>query len=197
MTCRKYFRWQWLRLLRLLGSNAAADSIRRQLEAVAEINTAQGEVSSVARRPRLPSTALASGHEGRSDGAEEGMLEEGGAGTVDAGVMALSRKVSEAVSIKALLEKNTDEVENLLRALDGSYVKPGVGGEKLRIDRCVALSSLVVRRSFRRRYEGSRDPSSCPSAPEMTAVFMERAAEDGASSFEQVTAGGRGGEVVD
>ncbi|CAN0465820.1 unnamed protein product, partial [Hapterophycus canaliculatus] len=41
----------------------------------------------------------------------------------------LSRRVAEAVDIKGLLEQNTDEVRNLIRALDGSYIKPGVGGE--------------------------------------------------------------------
>lgn len=47
----------------------------------------------------------------------------------DGGVLALSRRVSEAVEIKGLLERNTDEVESLIKALEGSYVKPGVGGE--------------------------------------------------------------------
>lgn len=47
----------------------------------------------------------------------------------DGGMMALSRRVSEAVEIKGLLERNTDEVESLVKALEGSYVKPGVGGE--------------------------------------------------------------------
>lgn len=51
----------------------------------------------------------------------------GGAG--DGGVLGLSRRVADAVDIKTLLEQNTDEVDNLLRALEGSYVKPGVGGE--------------------------------------------------------------------
>lgn len=47
----------------------------------------------------------------------------------DGGVLALSRRVSEAVEIKGLLERNTDEVDSLMKALEGSYVKPGVGGE--------------------------------------------------------------------
>ena len=57
--------------------------------------------------------------------------QDGGQALVgDGGVLGLSRRVAEAVEIKALLEQNTDEVANLVRALDGSYVKPGVGGER-------------------------------------------------------------------
>lgn len=57
---------------------------------------------------------------------DEGVFEEG---VRAVNVMELSRKVAEAVEIKGLLELNSEEVDNLLKALKGSYVKPGVGGE--------------------------------------------------------------------
>lgn len=64
-----------------------------------------------------------------SDALSEG---SGDSGDVDGDILGLSKRVAEAVAIKDLLEMNTDEVDNLLRALDGSYVKPGVGGEGLK-----------------------------------------------------------------
>lgn len=61
-------------------------------------------------------------HEPASGGQGAGM------GMGEGGVFGLSKRVAEAMEIKALLSQNTDEVDNLVRALDGSYVKPGVGG---------------------------------------------------------------------
>lgn len=74
--------------------------------------------------------------EGGGGGDERGVgggkgVSEGRGVAVAVGIGAgleMSKKVAEAMAIKGLLEQNTDEVTNLLRALDGSYVKPGVGG---------------------------------------------------------------------
>ncbi|CAM9821865.1 unnamed protein product [Ectocarpus sp. 6 AP-2014] len=70
------------------------------------------------------------GESAASVSAAEAAESEGVAG--EGGVFGLSRRVSEALDIKGLLEQNTDEVDNLLRALEGSYIKPGVGGDLLR-----------------------------------------------------------------
>lgn len=70
------------------------------------------------RHASLPLSAPAGSDDARSGGVGDG------------GALGLSRRVAEAADIKALLEQNTDEVDNLMRALEGSYVKPGVGGEE-------------------------------------------------------------------
>lgn len=77
----------------------------------------EGQEQERHHRQQQPLSASAGSDEARS----------GGVG--DRGVLGLSRRVAEAVDIKALLEQNTDEVDSLIRALEGSYVKPGVGGE--------------------------------------------------------------------
>ncbi|CAI5457924.1 unnamed protein product [Closterium sp. Yama58-4] len=41
-------------------------------------------------------------------------------------------RVAEAVSIRQLLARNTEELDNVLRGLDGDYVPPAVGGDLLR-----------------------------------------------------------------
>ncbi|CAI5948602.1 unnamed protein product [Closterium sp. NIES-64] len=41
-------------------------------------------------------------------------------------------RVEEAVSIRQLLARNTEELDNVLRGLDGDYVPPAVGGDLLR-----------------------------------------------------------------
>ncbi|CAM9137446.1 unnamed protein product [Ascophyllum nodosum] len=109
----EYFRWNWLKLLRLLGSEGAGDAMSRELDTMKEIERDQAGMDTVKSATVVP--------------------QDGGQALVgDGGVLGLSRRVAEAVEIKALLEQNTDEVANLVRALDGSYVKPGVGGDLLR-----------------------------------------------------------------
>lgn len=44
----------------------------------------------------------------------------------------LSKKIQEAVEIRDLLEKNTDELTNLVRGLNGEYILPAPGGDLLR-----------------------------------------------------------------
>lgn len=70
--------------------------------------------------PPLSSTSHTEGSGNAGDG--------GGGGLGEGGALGLSRRVAEAFDIKVLLEQNTDEVDNLVRALRGSYIKPGVGG---------------------------------------------------------------------
>ena len=44
----------------------------------------------------------------------------------------LRRRLEEAVSIAGLLQRNTEEVGSLLRALNGEYILPEAGGDLLR-----------------------------------------------------------------
>lgn len=102
---------------------------------MAELGTAQGETSSSSPASVSSTSLLSSSAEGQ----HEGSGQEGGVGhaadvaidDIEGGIMAISRKVAEAVTIKGLLERNTDEIDNMLRVLNGSYVKPGVGGERV------------------------------------------------------------------
>lgn len=118
----QYFRWGWLRFLRQLGSKQAADDINRELDAMNEIGRDQEGIA--------VSSSPASTHQGQNGGgvSAAGAAESEGVGG-EGGVFGLSRRVAEALDIKGLLEQNTDEVDNLLKALEGSYIKPGVGGE--------------------------------------------------------------------
>ena len=45
---------------------------------------------------------------------------------------ALEARLAEAVQIRGLLARNTEEVDGLLRALGGEYVPPEAGGDLLR-----------------------------------------------------------------
>ena len=44
----------------------------------------------------------------------------------------LEAQLSEAVSIRELLKRNTEETEGILRALNGEYILPEAGGDLLR-----------------------------------------------------------------
>eukprot|EP00903_Cladosiphon_okamuranus_P008053 g7767.t1 len=121
----EYIRWGWLRLLRQLGNKQASEAINRELDAMSEIGRDQ---NNPAGEPSPPH----GGHEALPLSALAGSDHASGGGAGDGGALGLSRRVAEAVDIKALLEQNTDEVDNLMRALEGSYVKPGVGGDLLR-----------------------------------------------------------------
>lgn len=143
---RQYFRWGWLRLLRQLGNKQAAEAINRELDAMSEIGRDQNNQQGTPTTAPMPSLSLA--HEGKQHqeqrhqrrqealpqpppSAPAGSDQAGSGGGGDSGgALGLSRRVAEAVDIKGLLEQNTDEVDNLMRALEGSYVKPGVGGEE-------------------------------------------------------------------
>ncbi|CAM9309741.1 unnamed protein product [Ectocarpus sp. 4 AP-2014] len=120
----EYFRWGWLRFLRQLGNKQAADDINKELDAMNEIGRDQQGMAVSSSRPPPP------GENSGSVSAAEAAESEVVAG--EGGVFGLSRRVAEALDIKGLLEQNTDEVDNLLRALEGSYIKPGVGGDLLR-----------------------------------------------------------------
>ncbi|CAM9815469.1 unnamed protein product, partial [Laminaria digitata] len=123
----EYFRWKWLRLLRSLGNKGAAEAIDGELDAMDEISLGQGMTA--AQVLPSPVTPVAGQSEGEM-GTEA--VVGAGTGTREGGALCLSRKVAEAFDIKSLLAMNTDEVDNLVRALEGSYVKPGVGGDLLR-----------------------------------------------------------------
>lgn len=116
MLVNQYFRWGWLKLLRQLGNKKARDAINSELDAMMEIGRDQQGATTTAST----TTTTPAGQQEHSDAGE-------------GGVLGLSRRVAEAVDIKGLLEQNTDEVHNLIRALDGSYIKPGVGGEALSV----------------------------------------------------------------
>ncbi|CAB1111031.1 unnamed protein product [Ectocarpus sp. CCAP 1310/34] len=120
----EYFRWGWLRFLRQLGNKQAADDINKELDAMNEIGRDQQGMAVSSSPPPPP------GENPASVSAAEAAESEVIAG--EGGVFGLSRRVAEALDIKGLLEQNTDEVDNLLRALEGSYIKPGVGGDLLR-----------------------------------------------------------------
>lgn len=44
----------------------------------------------------------------------------------------LEDQLSEAVSIRELLKRNTEETDGILRALNGEYILPEAGGDLLR-----------------------------------------------------------------
>lgn len=44
----------------------------------------------------------------------------------------LEQQLSEAVSIRELLKRNTEETEGIVRALNGEYILPEAGGDLLR-----------------------------------------------------------------
>lgn len=105
---------------------------------MSEIGRDQNNQEGTTPRPPPPSSLAHEGHDlhHRHDGALPSSSNPGGHGLAagsggagNGGALGLSRRVAEAMDIKALLEQNTDEVDNLMRALEGSYVKPGVGGE--------------------------------------------------------------------
>lgn len=121
----QYFRWGWLKFLRQLGSKQARDAINMELDAMKEIGREQQGPA----RNTAAATTTTTTTEGQPEHGDAGGMGEGG-------VLGLSRRVAEAVDIKGLLEQNTDEVHNLIRALDGSYIKPGVGGEAARRCSC-------------------------------------------------------------
>lgn len=54
------------------------------------------------------------------------------AGSSGAEAAALEARLVEAVQIRGLLARNTEEVDGLLRALGGEYVPPEAGGDLLR-----------------------------------------------------------------
>ena len=62
-----------------------------------------------------------------------GCLPRQEAGSSGAGAAAaLDARLAEAVHIRGLLARNTEEVDGLLRALGGEYVLPEAGGDLLR-----------------------------------------------------------------
>lgn len=131
----QFFQWQWLKFLRLLGSKPAGEDMSRALDAMTEIGTDQGgRVTSSTVAPEVSTVAASDAGvvEAEADSLAAGVpdlsLDHGG-GMGEGGLLGLSRRVAEACDIKRLLERNTEEVDNLLAALEGSYVKPGVGGK--------------------------------------------------------------------
>ncbi|CAM9969609.1 unnamed protein product, partial [Discosporangium mesarthrocarpum] len=136
----QYFRWQWLKFLRLLGSQEAKDAISSELQTMAEIQLGQGgEVGNMAAGLGKGTPTGLQGEVGVDTGAGEGADVGAGAdgaaqedGGWEGGLSGLSRRICEAAEIKGLLEQNTEELDSLLKALDGSYVLPGVGGDLLR-----------------------------------------------------------------
>lgn len=119
-----------------MGNRQAAEDIRQELRFMAEIASDQGGSKSPAprqqpqQREQLGEAITTGGTEG------VGVVVEGAGGEVGG---ELCKRLAEAVMIKGLLELNTDEVANLLRALDGSYVKPGVGGRSMVNGVCVCV----------------------------------------------------------
>ena len=68
-----------------------------------------------------------------SPGPTPGCLPRQEAGSSGAGAAAaLDARLAEAVQIRGLLARNTEEVDGLLRALGGEYVLPEAGGDLLR-----------------------------------------------------------------
>ncbi|CAM9168634.1 unnamed protein product [Chrysoparadoxa australica] len=110
----EWLQWKWLMLLRHFGVDGASNDIKGRLEAMKEI----GLESSSRYNTHVLYLTFTPSH------------------SLDGEVMtperALSKQVAEAHTITRLLQKNTDERTSVLRALNGEYIPPGVGGDLLR-----------------------------------------------------------------
>ena len=60
------------------------------------------------------------------------LLLQSGASTSSSTASEEEAKLGEAVHIKGLLHQNTEEMESIVRALNGEYIEPQAGGDLLR-----------------------------------------------------------------
>jgi len=130
--------------LHVLGAEPTAESAAQYLSAYFGEKLSEQAVEAVAgmqaddsvddvraaleRSLALPSSASSSDGEGEG----EGVGEKGGGGEGDRVGGGAGAALAEAVEIRALLRRNVEELSGAMKALNGEYLLPAVGGDLLR-----------------------------------------------------------------
>lgn len=103
------------------AGNTSLDTIRARLEATYQNAAASASASTSASTSAAATAGLA------ANAGAAGAGSAAGASSAD-----LEAALAEAASIRGLLQRNSEELEGLLKAMNGEYVLPEAGGDLLR-----------------------------------------------------------------